>query len=189
MIPTKEEMRQALEKQGRAKNCSSIFSATVAICGLGGLGSNIAISLARAGVGKLILIDFDKVDVTNLHRQQYKASQIGRYKTEALSENLKEIAPYVELETHTTRMTEQNVVELLKEADVICEAFDDAQAKAMLTNSVLENFPQKYFVAASGWLASAVQTVLEPDRSQNVFICAEMESATWEMTLDLSPRA
>ena len=150
MIPTKEEMRQALEKRQGKELQQRFFAATVAICGLGGLGSNIAISLARAGVGKLILIDFDKVDVTNLHRQQYKASQIGRYKTEALSENLKEIAPYVELETHTTRMTEQNVVELLKEADVICEAFDDAQAKAMLTNSVLENFPQKYFVAASG---------------------------------------
>ena len=74
----------------------------------------------------------------------------SKNKFNLLDENLKEIAPYVELETHTTRMTEQNVVELLKEADVICEAFDDAQAKAMLTNSVLENFPQKYFVAASG---------------------------------------
>ncbi|MFR8866512.1 MAG: thiamine biosynthesis protein ThiF [Lachnospiraceae bacterium] len=150
LIPTKEEMRQALEKRQGKELQQRFFAATVAICGLGGLGSNIAISLARAGVGKLILIDFDKVDVTNLHRQQYKASQIGRYKTEALSENLKEIAPYVELETHTIRMTEENVVELLKEADVICEAFDDAQAKAMLTNMVLENFPQKYFVAASG---------------------------------------
>ena len=118
----RQEMRQALEKRQGKELQQHFFSATVAICGLGGLGSNIAISLARAGVGKLILIDFDKVDVTNLHRQQYKASQIGRYKTEALSENLKEIAPYVELETHTTRMTEQNVVELLKEADVICEA-------------------------------------------------------------------
>lgn len=150
MIPTKEEMRQALEKRQGKELQQRFFAATVAICGLGGLGSNIAISLARAGVGKLILIDFDKVDVTNLHRQQYKASQIGRYKTEALSENLKEIAPYVELETHTIRMTEENVVELLKEADVICEAFDDAQAKAMLTNTVLEKFPQKYLVAASG---------------------------------------
>lgn len=189
MIPTKEEMRQALEKRQGKELQQHFFSATVAICGLGGLGSNIAISLARAGVGKLILIDFDKVDVTNLHRQQYKASQIGRYKTEALSENLKEIAPYVELETHTTRMTEQNVVELLKEADVICEAFDDAQAKAMLTNSVLEIFHRNILWRLPGWLASAVQTVLEPDRSQNVFICAEMESATWEMTLDLSLRA
>ena len=93
MIPTKEEMRQALEKRQGKELQQRFFAATVAICGLGGLGSNIAISLARAGVGKLILIDFDKVDVTNLHRQQYKASQIGRYKTEALSENLKKLHP------------------------------------------------------------------------------------------------
>ena len=67
--------------------------ATVAVCGLGGLGSNIAIALARAGIGKLLLIDFDRVDITNLHRQQYKANQIGLYKADALAENLLEIAP------------------------------------------------------------------------------------------------
>ncbi len=90
MIPTKRRDETGLRKAAEGKELQQhFFSATVAICGLGGLGSNIAISLARAGVGKLILIDFDKVDVTNLHRQQYKASQIGRYKTEALSENLK----------------------------------------------------------------------------------------------------
>ena len=125
-------------------------AAVVAVCGLGGLGSHIAGSLARAGVGKLILLDFDRVDITNLHRQQYKASQVGRYKTEALSENLQEMAPYMELEAHTVRVTENNVLQLLKEADVICEAFDQPEAKAMLTNTVLEWMPDKYLVAASG---------------------------------------
>ena len=143
MIPTKEEMRQALEKRQGKELQQHFFAATVGICGLGGLGSNIAISLARAGVGKLILIDFDKVDVTNLHRQQYKASQIGRYKTEALSENLKEIAPYVELETHTTRMTEQNVVELLKEAGMeINEVDKEAFQEAM--SGIWEEFASQY---------------------------------------------
>lgn len=80
-------------------------------------------------------------------------------------------------------------MELLKEADVICEAFDDAQAKAMLTIRYWRIFHRNILWRLPGWLASAVQTVLEPDRSQNVFICAEMESATWEMTLDLSLRA
>ena len=122
----------------------------MAVCGLGGLGSNIAVSLSRAGVGKLILIDFDKVDITNLHRQQYKATQIGVYKTKALAENLQEINPYVKLETHTVRVTEENAFELLKDADVICEAFDNPVAKAMLTNAVLETMSDKYFVAASG---------------------------------------
>ena len=111
---------------------------TVAICGLGGLGSNIAILLARAGIGRLILIDFDRVDITNLHRQQYKADQIGMYKTEALAENLKEIAPYISLQIHTKRITEQNAKALLSDADIICEAFDGAEAKAMLAEIVLE---------------------------------------------------
>ena len=150
MIPTKEEMKEALEiRQGRELT-ERFSSATVAVCGLGGLGSNIAISLARAGIGKLILIDFDRVDVTNLHRQQYKAAQVGEYKTDALAATLKEIAPYVALESHPLRMTEENTAGLLKDADVICEAFDRPEAKAMLTNLVLETMPETCLVAASG---------------------------------------
>ena len=88
MLSTKEEWIKALTERHGKELQQTFSSATVAICGLGGLGSNIAIHLARAGIGKLILIDFDRVDITNLHRQQYKASQIGLYKTEALAENL-----------------------------------------------------------------------------------------------------
>lgn len=150
VIPTKEEMINALKIRQGERLQEKLLSATVAVCGLGGLGSNISISLARAGIGKLILIDFDRVDITNLHRQQYKACQVGRYKTDALLENLKEIAPYTELETHTVKIDESNALELLKDADIICEAFDNAQCKAMLTNIVLEKMPQKYLVAASG---------------------------------------
>lgn len=150
MIPTREEWIKALTERHGAKNQQCFTSATVAICGLGGLGSNIAIALARAGIGKLILIDFDKVDITNLHRQQYKCSQTGMSKTQALKANLSEINPYISLETHTVRVTEDNAEELLKDCDIICEAFDNAEAKAMLTNLVLEKMPEKYLVAASG---------------------------------------
>ena len=150
MIPTKEEWNNALEERHGKELHTAFSSATVAVCGLGGLGSNIAIALARAGIGKLILIDFDRVDITNLHRQQYKAEQIGMYKTVALAENLKEIAPYISLEIHTERITEDNAVTLLQDADIICEAFDDAECKAMLTDTVLTEMRDKYFVAASG---------------------------------------
>ena len=136
----------------------------VAICGLGGLGSNIAIYLARAGIGKLILIDFDRVDITNLHRQQYKASQIGMYKTDALAENLREINPYIEFETHTERITEDNAAMLLKDVDIICEAFDDAECKAMLTNTVLSELPDKYLVAASGMAGMGVTNSIKTRR-------------------------
>ena len=150
MIPAKEEWNKALEERHGKELHRAFSSATVAVCGLGGLGSNIAIALARAGVGRLILIDFDRVDITNLHRQQYKATQIGMYKTDALTVNLREIAPYIELETHTERITEDNVLTLLKDADILCEAFDSAEAKAMLTEIVLTEMRDKYLVAASG---------------------------------------
>ena len=149
-IPSQQEMLAALEMRQGAEAVRKLQAATVAVCGLGGLGSNIAISLARAGVGKLVLVDFDCVDVTNLHRQQYKASQVGLPKPEALLANLKEIAPYTEFETHFEKVTAENVATLLANADVVCEAFDNAEAKAMLVNAVLETMPQKFLVAASG---------------------------------------
>jgi len=162
VIPTQEEWTQALEKRHGTEQHGRFSSAAIAICGLGGLGSCIATTLARAGIGKLILIDFDLVDITNLHRQQYKVQQIGVCKTEALAENLREIAPYTEIETHTVRITEDNASELLRGADIICEAFDDAEAKAMLTETVLTRMPDKYLVAASGMAglgsANSIQT-------------------------------
>ena len=177
LIPTKEEWNTALIERHGIDTQQQFSSATVAICGLGGLGSNIAISLAHAGIGKLILVDFDKVDITNLHRQQYKANQIGIDKTDALSENLKEIAPYIELETHTERVTEKNAVNLLQDADIICEAFDDAEAKAMLTNLVLETMPDKYLVAASGMAGFGSANSIKTRRITNkLYLCGDGES-------------
>ena len=149
-------------------------AATIAVCGLGGLGSHIAPALARAGVGRLILLDFDRVDVTNLHRQQYKASQVGRYKAEALSENLREIAPYIELEAHTVRVTEENAVQLLSKADVICEAFDQPEAKAMLANTVLERMPDKYLVAASGMAGlGSANSIRTRKAAKRFYLCGD----------------
>ena len=150
MLPSKNDWMDALAARHGTTLHKRFSSATVAVCGLGGLGSNIAVALARAGIGKLLLIDFDRVDLTNLHRQQYKANQIGRYKADALAENLLEIAPYTEIKTATAKITEENFVALLKDADIVCEAFDNAESKAMLVNGVLEQFPDCYLVAASG---------------------------------------
>lgn len=164
-------MRHGMELQ------TKFSSATVAVCGLGGLGSNIAISLARAGIGKLILIDFDRVDITNLHRQQYKASQVGQYKTQALSACLKEISPYIELKTCTVRITEDNALDLLKDADIICEAFDNAQCKAMLANTVLEQMPTKYLVAASGMAGIGSANSIKTRKIMNHFyLCGDETS-------------
>ena len=174
LIPTKEEWYKALCERHGEDIQKKFASATVAICGLGGLGSNIAVALARAGVGKLILIDFDKVDITNLHRQQYKANQIGVNKTDALAQNLREIAPYITVETHCVRVTEDNAEQLLDNADIICEAFDDAQCKAMLTNLVLEKLPSKYIIASSGMAGMGSANTIRTRRvSKKLYICGD----------------
>lgn len=189
LIPTKEEWNKALCTRHGEDVQKKFSKATVAICGLGGLGSNIAISIARAGIGKLILIDFDRVDITNLHRQQYKANQIGIDKTNALSENLKEIAPYIKIESHTVRITEDNALELLKDADIICEAFDGAECKAMLTNLVLETMPDKYLVAASGMAGMGNANTIKTRRvSKRFYLCGDGTSDVSEAGSLLSSR-
>ena len=189
MNPTKDEWNKALEERHGKELQQAFSTAVVAVCGLGGLGSNIAITLARAGIGKLILCDFDRVDITNLHRQQYKADQIGMYKTVALAENLKELAPYVSVEIHTERITEDNALTLLRSADIICEAFDDAECKAMLTNTVLSELPDKYLVAASGMAGMGVTNSIRTRRiTSRFYLCGDETSEVSENIGLVAPR-
>lgn len=184
MIPSKEMMQKALEER-HGKELQKKFSmAVVAVCGLGGLGSNISVSLARAGIGKLILIDYDCVDISNLHRQQYKANQIGRYKTEALSENLKEIAPYIELEVYAEKLTKENAKAFLSEASIVCEAFDNAEEKAMLANTVLETMPDKYLIAASGMAGFGTANAIKTRKiTEHFYLCGDEMSDVSGMSL------
>ena len=176
-IPTKEEMYAALEQRHGAELQKKFTQAAVAVCGLGGLGSNIAISLARAGIGHLHLIDFDRVDISNLNRQQYAASQLGQYKTETLKQTLACIAPYCDVRIDTVAVTEDNVRELLQDDAVICEAFDRAEAKAMLVNSVLEMFPEKYLVSGSGMAGMASANAIRTRRvTKRFYLCGDETS-------------
>ena len=189
MIPSKDEWIDALNERHGTQLQARFSSATVAICGLGGLGSNIAIALARAGIGKLILIDFDRVDITNLHRQQYKANQIGRYKTEALAENLLGIAPYTEIKTVRAKITEENFADLLKDADVVCEAFDNAETKAMLVNGVLEQLPNCYLVAASGMSGMDTPNTIRTRKvTKRFYLCGDEQSDVVDTIGLVAPR-
>ncbi len=149
-IFTKEQISQALSQKHGDTLAKKLSQTCVAVCGLGGLGSNIAMMLTRAGIGKLILIDFDKVELTNLNRQNYFLSQTGMYKTQALADTLIKILPCTDIQTFNEKINALNVKKLLKEADIICEAFDDAAAKSMLADSIFTLFPEKYLVSASG---------------------------------------
>ena len=124
--------------------------ARVGIVGLGGLGSNIAWMLVRAGVGTLVLADHDRVHASNLERQFYFADQVGLPKTEALSANLRRITTATRLECFQTHVDESNLRELYAGIDVFVEAVDTAHDKAMLVAAASEQLPGVPIVAASG---------------------------------------
>jgi len=121
----------------------------VAIAGCGGLGSNIAIMLARIGIGELLLVDFDKVEKSNLNRQHYFKRHLGKPKVDALKEQIEEIHSYTTVKTLQEKVTSENACEIFKDYSFVCEAFDNAQYKASLVNSLLEK-GGKTIVAASG---------------------------------------
>ncbi len=177
MLPTEQEMTQALCQRVGTHMQERLKRSTVAICGLGGLGSNIAISLARAGVGTLILIDFDRVDITNLNRQQYKASQLGLKKAQALKDNLLEINPYLHIVAHSDRITEENLRSLTDGAQVICEAFDLADQKSMLAEAVLTQFQNTVLVASSGMAGLGdPNEIMTRQISRRFYLCGDGHS-------------
>lgn len=145
-IPPAEELEALMMARHTPGVHEKIKGATVGIAGLGGLGSAVAVALARIGVGRLILADFDIVEPSNLNRQQYFIDQIGLMKAEALEANLRRINPYVQYEAHCIRVASENIEELFGEVDVMVEAFDRADQKAML----LQSFHAAPIVAASG---------------------------------------
>lgn len=120
------------------------------IAGLGGLGSTVAVALARTGVGKLIIADFDKVEKSNLNRQHYFLNQLGEYKTDAMMENLKQINTDVKVEGHKQKLTAESVPEIFANADVIAECFDKADQKKMLVETVLTRMQKPIIVTVSG---------------------------------------
>ncbi len=128
---------------------SRLEKGRVAIAGLGGLGSNLAVMLARAGVGHLFLVDFDRVEESNLNRQQYFLPQVGKYKTDAICEVIQKINPHLTVHTQCITVTAENALPLFREYDVVCEAFDRPEAKAALVNCLLE-YSRVKIVSASG---------------------------------------
>lgn len=147
---SEEEIYQALHRGLTQEQSQLLRQAHVAVVGLGGLGSNVALWLARLGVGHLQLIDFDRVELSNLNRQYYFLADVGLFKAEALLPKLQQVNPYGDYQSRVAKLTEANLEELVGTADIVCEALDRAEAKALLVNGVLESFPEKYLVAASG---------------------------------------
>lgn len=184
------EILSALQKRHTVALQEKLSQGHVAIAGLGGLGSNVAFALARLGVGLIHLIDFDRVDLTNLNRQQYFLSHVGMYKTDALQQQLLQINPYLQIQTSCVRVNAENLKTLFAKADIICEAFDDPEAKALLVNGVLENFPDKKLVCASGMAGYGSSNTIHTRKiAKNFYLCGDETTEMTENQCLMAPRA
>ena len=148
--PTLEEMRFFLYARHSPGVQKKIENANVGIMGLGGLGSAVAVALARIGIGKLLVADYDVVEPTNLNRQQYFWDQIGLLKTKAISEVLARVNPYTHVDAINERLTEQTIAQHFHQVDALAECFDDSAMKAAALRCVLTSLPNMKYVTASG---------------------------------------
>ena len=177
IIPKREELESMMMSRHTPYVHEKLKKGKVAIAGLGGLGSNIAIMLARIGVGQLLLVDFDVVEPSNLNRQSYYISHLGMAKTEALKKQIMEINPFIKVDIQKIRVTEQNVKELFYGFDIICEAFDKPEAKSMLVNNALEELPDIKVVSASGMAGYESANLIKTRRPmKNLYVCGDFEN-------------
>lgn len=165
-----------------------LAAAKVGIAGCGGLGSNCAASLVRAGVGSLVLADFDLVSEANLDRQFFFKDQVGEPKALALAENLLRIDPALALDARVLRLDAASALELFADCDVVVEAFDDAGAKAMLLEAMLGRAPGKWLVAASGLAGYGRSGALKVRASGRFVLCGDLETEVGPESPPVAPR-
>ena len=182
------EFEKSLFSKHEPRVLSILRGSTVGIAGAGGLGSNAAVSLARAGLGTLIIADHDRVEPSDLNRQYYFRDQVGKPKVEALLENLKRIQAYSQYQTHLVRIEPGNVASIFGAADILIEAFDKAEMKQMLVDSWLSLFPQKPIIVASGLAGLGRNRRLHTRRVGNLYICGDEETEIQERISPMAPR-
>lgn len=161
---------------------------TVGIAGCGGLGSNCAVALARCGVGKLVIADYDIVTLQNLNRQYYFHDQIGRLKVHALRENIGRINPSVTVKAFDMKLCVSDVIELFAGCDVIVEAFDKATMKQMIIETVLTQMGGKYLVTGIGMAGWGKSDIIHCRKSDKLIICGDEVSEVSDELPVLAPR-
>lgn len=154
----------------------------VGIAGLGGLGSNVAMMLVRSGLKDLVLVDFDSVEESNLDRQIYFKEHIGKKKTDACSNILKMIDPDLKPELYDIRLTENNITKVFDGCDIVCEALDSAEAKAMLVNTILSKMPGTYVISGTGISGlGSPNTIITEHRFDKLYVCGDGTSEAEDM--------
>lgn len=171
--PSREELEALMMARHTPGVHQRLKQACVGIAGCGGLGSTVAFSLARVGIGRLILADHDVVEPSNLNRQQFFVDQIGEYKVDALKANLVRANPFVEVETHRVELTPANIPAIYAAADVIVEAFDKAERKVMIIETVLADMPGRPLVVGSGMAGYGRSNAIRTEQEGLLSICGD----------------
>lgn len=185
----KEILDRAFDARFPGEQKEKLAEARVAVAGLGGLGSNIAVMLARSGVGHMLLVDFDVVDVTNLNRQAYMIPQLGKPKAEALREIVEQINPYLDITYLQRKVTPDNVQELFEGYDIVCEAFDRADQKAMLVQEVLTQLPRATVVSGNGMAGYQDANLIVTKRLMSrLYVCGDGQTDIGEGMGLMAPR-
>ena len=175
VMPEREVLRAMIASRNSPELNLALSKAVIGVAGLGGLGSNIAISLARVGVKKLVLADFDVVEPSNLNRQQYFVRHIGMQKTQALKELINDVNPFVEVETHDIFLDEKNVASVFGECEILCEAFDNVAGKAMILNEAGASLKDKKIIGASGMAGYFSSNLIKTIKfAKNVYLCGDL---------------
>ncbi len=160
----------------------------VGIAGCGGLGSNCAVALARVGVGKLLIADFDLVEESNLNRQYFFYNQIGFLKSTALKDNILKINPLADVEARNIKLDSSDIINLFSDCDVIVEAFDCVTMKKMIIETVLSNIPNAFIISGNGMAGWGESETIKPFYSDKLIICGDMHSTVSDKNPPLAPR-
>lgn len=175
-----------LQKQKRIKEILS--KKTIGIAGAGGLGSTAAVSLARSGIGKIIIVDFDVVEESNLNRQYYFLDQIGMKKVDALKETIFRINPQVIIETIQLKLRPGEMYKPFTSADIIIEALDDAKTKKLFIEEITEKLSETPLVAASGVAGYGQSERITTTHLGNLHVCYDEQAKSSEEEVLLSPK-
>ncbi|MBN1538778.1 MAG: sulfur carrier protein ThiS adenylyltransferase ThiF [Candidatus Thermoplasmatota archaeon] len=161
---------------------------SVGIAGAGGLGSNAAMALARSGVGRLVIVDFDRVEASNLNRQYFFLDQVGEYKVEALMENIRRATRDCFVEIMNKKLEKGSMHEPFVDVDVVVEALDDARTKADFIEDIMVNLPGKPLVAASGVAGIGGSERITVERFGDLRIVEDHQALSSDEDVLLSPK-
>jgi sulfur carrier protein ThiS adenylyltransferase len=164
-----------------SRNCPGMTErlsrAAVAVAGCGGIGSNVAVSLVRSGIGKIIIADMDIIEESNLNRQYYFTGEIGLPKADTLKKRLHSINPDCEVISYNKELFREDVKDLFNEADILIEAFDKAENKQWLIEEWATLYPDRPVISGNGLSGYGNFEKIKIRRVSNIYFCGDGETS------------